>query len=382
MRTFQARDEAGRNDSAAADGMGPGKLSRVQQLEQAQPANAVPQQASSPPRAVVQLQEAAAPDPLSPAQAAMAVSFYRGRPDLYTEDVILKIQHAVKSSETGKPDAAMAQGVARFQEISVLKVDGMAGPRTLPRLFQSGLATESNRKAFVASGKAVEAAWTKLATPRARAEELFKGVKPLLDGEKVPHPKVELGDTGKAAGVFSGKAWTITFDQTAFSAPSIDDDTAREVSGTVYHEARHAEQQHKMARMLATKGNSSAQIHAKMGIPTPIADDAYGNKLPKGIEFATASQQFDSEFGAGKAHFERAEAAAPSNDDLKAAQAAVAADPSPANKAKLARVVAAYKAYHDLPTENDAFYTENDLGATWDETTAAATPPAPVPAAP
>src|SRR5678815_2270061 len=157
------------------------------------------------------------------------------RDSLYTRDVLLKIQRAVKSPETGTPDAAMAQGVASFQEATVLTVDGMAGPRTLPRLFQGGLAADADRKAFVASGKAVEAAWIKLATPRARADELFKGVKTRLDGEKVPTPAVELGGTGKAAGVFSGKSWTITFDQTAFSAPSIDDDTARELSGTVYH---------------------------------------------------------------------------------------------------------------------------------------------------
>jgi peptidoglycan hydrolase-like protein with peptidoglycan-binding domain len=386
MRTFQTRDGGGRSDSAGFDGMGPGKLSLVQQLEQAPPANQAPANQAQPesPSAspVVQLQEEAPADKLTAAQAALAVSFYRGKPELYTEDVIRKIQQSVKSPETGKPDAAMAQGVARFQDANVLKVDGMAGPRTLPRMFHSGLATETNRKAFVASGKAVEAEWTKLATARARAEKLFEGVKPILDAEKVPTPKVELGDTGKAAGVFSGKRWTITFDQTVFSAASIDDDTARDVSGTVYHEARHAEQQHKMARMLATRGNSSAQIHAKMGIPTDIADDAFGNKLPKGIEFATAAQQYDSEFGAGKAHFEQAERDAPSNDDLKAAQAAAAKDPSPANKAKLARVLAAYRAYHDLPTENDAFNTENDLSATWDETTAEATPPAPVPAAP
>src|SRR4029079_18616215 len=130
---------------------------------------------------------------------------------------------------------------------------------------------------------------------RSRADELFKGVKTLLDNEKVPPPTVELGSTGKAVGAFSGKSWTITFDQSAFSAPSIDDDTAREVSGTVYHEARHAEQQHKMARMLATRRNSAAQSHAKMGSPTRIADDAVTNPLPAGIELATAAQQFDSE---------------------------------------------------------------------------------------
>jgi peptidoglycan hydrolase-like protein with peptidoglycan-binding domain len=356
--------------------MGPGKVSLVQQLQQAQPAQ--PQQADpSPATPVVQRKEDGEADLLTPAQAALAVSFYRGKPDLYPRDVILQIQHAVHSPETGTADPAMAQGVAKFQQSSVLKVDGMAGPRTLPRLFNSGLATEANRKAFVASGKAVEAKWTELATPKARADELFKGVKPLLDGEKVPAPKVALGDTGKAAGVFSGRSWTITFDQTTFSAASIDDDTARDVSGTVYHEARHAEQQHKMARMLATRGNSAAQIHAKMRIPTDIADDAFGNPLPKGVEFATAAQQYDSEFGAGKAHFEQAEAAAPSNAELQAAKAAAAADPSPANKARYARLVAAFRAYHDLPTENDAFNTEGDLSTTWEESTPAATPTAP-----
>jgi hypothetical protein len=129
--------------------------------------------------------------------------------------------------------------------------------------------------------------------------------------------------------------------------------------------------------MLATRRNSAAQIHAKMGIPTRIADDAVANPLPAGIELATAAQQFDSEFGVGKAHFEQAEAAAPSNAELTAARAAAAADPSPANRAKLARLVAAFKAYHDLPAEHDAFSTENALATTWDEATLPAPAAAP-----
>src|SRR4051812_11029645 len=125
-------------------------------------------------------------DPLSASQAAMAVSFYQGQPDLYPPDVIHKIQQAVKSPDTGVADAAMAQGVARFQGSNFLKVDGMAGPRTLPRLFESGLATKSSRTAFVAAGKKVEADWATLATPEARAAKLFEGVKTRLDAESVP----------------------------------------------------------------------------------------------------------------------------------------------------------------------------------------------------
>ena len=42
-------------------------------------------------------------------------------------------------------------------------------------------------------------------------------------------------------------------------------------------------------------------------------------------------------------------------------------DPTPANKAKAARLLKAYQAYHDLPTENDAFGTAGDMEMTWDE---------------
>lgn len=320
--------------------------------------------------ASVQRQEAPAAELLTPGQVALAISFYQGKPDLYPPDVITKIQHAVHSPETGSPDAKMVLGVARFQFDAVLKVDGMAGPRTLPRLFESGLATAADRKAFVASGKAVEASWATLATPQARADKLFEGIKTLLANEKVPVPAMALGDLGKAAGLFEAKPWKITFDRTALSPATIDDDAAKELSGTAYHEARHAEQHHKMARMLAARGNTAPQIQAQMGIPAEVAEDAAGNKLPRGVEFATAAQQFDAEYGAGKAHYAKAEAEAPSAAELKAAQAAVAEDPSPANKAKLARLVAAYKAYHDLPTENDAFRTELDFQESWDESTA------------
>jgi peptidoglycan hydrolase-like protein with peptidoglycan-binding domain len=319
---------------------------------------------------LVQRQDADAPNLLSSGQAAQAVSFYKSKPDLYPPDVIKKIQQAVKSPETGIADAAMAQGVARFQEVTVLKVDGMAGPRTLPRLFQSGLATDSDRQKFVAAGKAVAADWVKLSTPKARAEKLFEGIKARLDDQKIPTPKMVLGSLNKAAGLFKPTDWTIIFDQAALSPASISDDDTRDLSGTFYHEARHVEQSHKMARMLATKGNTAEQIKTKMQIPIEIAQDAFNNKLPRDIEFATAAQQFDSIYGSGKAHFAKTEAEAPSTAELRAAQAAAAADPSPANKAKAARLLAAYKAYHDLPTENDAFATEVDFEASWDEATA------------
>jgi peptidoglycan hydrolase-like protein with peptidoglycan-binding domain len=359
---------------ASAAGPAPGKRTLVDHLA---PVDASPQPGASNDAAAaapVGVGPAAGAELLSAGQAAMAVSFYQSQPDLYPPDVIRKIQHAVKSPETGVADAAMAQGVARFQSSNFLKIDGMAGPRTLPRLFESGLATQASRTAFVATGKKVEADWATLATPEARAAKLFEGVKVRLDAEGVPTPTLAVEDLGKASGMFSSGPWKLALDRTALSAPTIDDDAARELSGTVYHEARHCEQNHKMARMLATKGNTAAQIQAKMGIPAAIAETAVANLLPRGVEYATASQQFDAQYGPGKAHHIQAEAEVPSTEELQAAQAAAKADPTPANQAKAARLLAAYRAYHDLPVENDAFATEDDFKATWDETTAATSP--------
>lgn len=170
----------------------------------------------------------------------------------------------------------------------------------------------------------------------------------------------------------------MTFDRTALNRTTADDDAVKDVAGTVYHEARHAEQSHKMARMRGTKlselglnkGAAAARIVTEMRIPANVAEDAAGKPLPHDIEFVTAAQQFDAKYGAGRAHHEQAEANAPSNEELKAARDEASKNPTPANRAKLARLIAAFKAYHNLPDEADAFATETDFAATWEETTA------------
>jgi peptidoglycan hydrolase-like protein with peptidoglycan-binding domain len=305
---------------------------------------------------------------LSAGQAAHAVAFYTARPELYPADVILKIQKAVGSPQTGVADAEMAEAVARWQYPQSLKPDGMAGPRTLPRMFESGLAEKKSREAVVKTAEAVQHDWKDLKTAEARAAKLYEGVKAQLEAAGVkPPPKHKVKDLGKSAGLYVPKDWTIYFDDDAFSAADLDDDAAREVAGTVYHEARHAEQGYKMARMLAAKNNTPEQISAKMDLPLDVATEAHKSPLPKGVEFATASQQFDSVYGAGKAQHKKAEAEAVSGAELRAAKQAADDNPTPANKARYQKLLAAHRAYHDLPTENDAFGTEFAFEESWDE---------------
>ncbi len=318
--------------------------------------------------AFLQRQPVEAKEHLSAGQAAHAVAFYTSRPELYPADVIVKIQKAVGSPQTGVADSEMAQAVANWQFPQSLKPDGMAGPRTLPRMFESGLAEKKSREAVVKTTEAVQHDWKDLKTAEARAAKLYEGVKAQLEAAGVkPAPKHEVKDLGKIVGLYVPKSWTIFFDDDSFSAPDIDDDGARDVAGTVYHEARHAEQGFKMARMLAAKGNSPEQISAKMQLHIDAATGAHANPLPKGVEFATAAQQFDSVYGPGKAQHEKAEREAVTSAELRAAKQAADDNPTAANKAHYQRLVAAYRAYHDLPTENDAFGTELSFEESWDE---------------
>src|SRR5262245_49945014 len=91
---------------------------------------------------MLQRQEADAP--LTGAQVKKALSFYKAQPDRYTPEIIKQIQATVGVEETGVPDEAFAQAVAVWQRDNgdlhpTLWIDGMAGPRTLPRVFPSGL---------------------------------------------------------------------------------------------------------------------------------------------------------------------------------------------------------------------------------------------------
>ncbi len=274
----------------------------------------------------------------------------------------------------------MAQGVAREQENQggKVKVDGMAGPRTLPRLFPTGLATEKSARTFVAEGDAFAKAWDALGTPEKRAEDLVKRIQPLLGEVPTITPKADTIADG-SVGKFQAKAWTMLVGKSLLTGPAPDEARTERITSTIYHEARHAEQHFAMARARATqlRGGSTdvvAGLEKEMEIPHAIAEKAAAAPpMPPGVEFATAVQQYESVYGAGRAKHKAIEEAAPTTEQLEQARKAAATDPTPANKAEHARLLAAFRAYHDLPTENNAFATESDFELAWD--TAHAPPP-------
>jgi hypothetical protein len=306
------------------------------------------------------------PDPLSRSQAAAAISFYRSQPRRYTTQIIMMIQDAVGTTPSGTITNEDVQAVAKWQkqlnetEDPSLKVDGMAGPRTLPTLFRQGLADQGAIEHYSKEAHDLLDKWDELGTAEARINKLVELVNKELSIANVPNCEPNIGDAEGNLGQFDFATWKLDIGKPAFEK---DDPTPAEkadMADTVYHESRHAEQWYRMAQFQASQGKSAQQISDDMGIPKKIADKAFADPLKKGsMEALIAEGWNESVYGSRGAHRNKVlKELAASGTALEKAQADFDKNPSTANQKKLdaanARRSKALAAYYDLPEENDA----------------------------
>jgi hypothetical protein len=306
---------------------------------------------------------------LEPAQIADARRYYTAQPWLYTPAIISQLRGALGLDADGGVDDALVLAVAQFQATDgsgdpALAIDGKAGPRTLPRIFRSGLNVEATGQAF---GEEVQTEvideWSSLATAQARRDKLVELVNQRLADAGVPAVTPAFDANVNNAGSFSFSTWTMRIGQGPLGTDSISEEDAREVADTVYHEARHTEQWFRMAQLRAGQGLSAAAVTTELGIPARIATAAAALPLARGsMEAVIAQGWWDSVYGAGSDHREAVltelDASATA---LTAAQAAHAANPTAATQAALdeanERSDLAFAAYQNLPEENDAWAT-------------------------
>ncbi len=329
---------------------------------------------------------------LTPPQVAHAKSFYRAQPTRYTPAILAELRTAVGLDPAGGVDDALVAAVAEWQSTNgaanlPLKVDGMAGPRTLPRIFQHGLNVTGQGEQFggeVQTG--VVDAWAALATAEAWRDMLVEIVNRRLAAAGVPTVKPAFDENENNLGSFNFPSWAMRLGRKALDVPSMTQDEARALADTVYHEARHTEQWYRMAQLRGVQGLSPEGIAAELGIPGPIAKLAKDDPLERGSMQALIAQGWwDSVYGGGSAHrdavlteLDRAGTA------LAAAQARFDADPSPANQAALdaatARRQRSIEGHEDLPEENDSWATGPAAAAGITGGTPAPPPPADGPA--
>lgn len=317
---------------------------------------------------------------LSKAQLAKAHAFYRANRHRYSADLIRAIQRAVGVPEDSKGEVTDETIVAiadKQDEFGPpLKRDGMAGPRTLGRLFPTGLADAATAARFAADVKGTTldaAAWAALGTPQERADRLVTDLAAtqLAAAEVGVAPTARVDTDLGVNAVFVHEDWEIhlDIDKLHLAKPSLTKSEARDIATGVYHEARHVEQYHKMARMLAAKGLLEADIIRRMGFTgnaRAVAKDAVNNPLSKGsTEFLIAEDQFDAELGSGQQRHRQIEAevvaAAKAFDIAKRRQDS---EPSPRNAeaqaAAQARLDRTREAHDAEATETDAILTERE----------------------
>lgn len=299
---------------------------------------------------------------LSAAQVEKARAWYASQPERYTPAIITQIQDAVGAEPDGVIGPETIQAVARFQaQNPPLAVDGMAGPRTLPTIFSSGLAEEDSIDEYVEEAQEVQEDWDTLGSAESRGQALAAAVNAKLQAAGVPSCNVSVADIGQNAGQFDFATWTLELGQEPFGADAVSDAEAADMADTVYHEARHAEQWFRMAQLRAGQGRSAAEIADEMGIPPHIAAEAVAAPLARGsMEALIAQGWYDSVYGRDAEHRNRVlELLEQRGNELEAAQAAHDADPSPENEVRLDEARREFRKAHadymNLPEEADAW---------------------------
>lgn len=179
-----------------------------------------------------------------------------------------------------------------------------------------------------------------------------------LENLKIPPVKFEIVSIG-TRGAFNPADWKLKLDPLQFQPGKFHD--VRETTATIYHEARHAEQEFRIGQLLARQGKKAEQITKKTGLNSEVAEKAVAAKddmTP--MQALIAQGWFDSLHGeAGKERQRRnSEELKTSFKAREAACDAFKKNPTKENKVKLEKAKARFSkavAEHDnLPHEFDA----------------------------
>lgn len=304
---------------------------------------------------------------LTPAQVASAIAYHMNQPWRYTPEIIMQIQTEVGTIPTGKMREVDIQAVAKRQhqmnlagEKPELKVDGMAGPRTLPSIFKIGLAKQKSIDTFSDKSKEL------LANPEGKSDqevalEICAEANKRLTDNGIPELEPLIVPSFAGRGAFDDGNWRLLINGEQFVNEKLKN--MKRLTSTIYHEARHAEQEFRVAQMLAGKKHSAEQIVAITGIKDEIAEIAArpeNHIQPGTMEAVIAEGWHDS------LHSESGKKTIKKNNDAldkafaerQAAREAHEANPTPENKAKLEIAEANHQKavhdYFDMPHEFDA----------------------------
>ncbi len=255
-----------------------------------------------------------------------------------------------------------------------------------------GLSSDQKARDFVKDFKTIQTDWPKLTEAQRRTRLADAANKAL--GKDFPPIRVKSEKTGGGAHyAFTDHALVVNED--LIKKGTLSDADAKTLAEHTYHESRHAEQWYMMARLLASQGKSKDEIAKTMKIPDTMAEKAHGDPLPKGgCAEQCAQKMYDSVYGANAAKrsqvlkdmkesvaktnkaaeaFNNAQKKldAVKNDPKATADQKKSAEDERNKKLKEYQDAAKdsdpkYKAYRDLPEEEDAWEQGGKTSKAWD----------------
>jgi hypothetical protein len=241
------------------------------------------------------------------------------------------------------------------------------------RQEMSGMGAHFAVEQYVGVAKKLEENWGRL-TPWGRARVLVNAANFELAHIDVPIVDLAMPDLDNN-GEFDSAGWKLDLSRTRFKNPAVTDQEAAEIARTAYHEARHAEQEFRVARMLFGRKTSAADIAEKLDMPDEIVAQAKKQPLARNTpEWDEAVRWYESEHGAdADARFDTLTRLEQLNEALRearlAADRASTPDEQAAADAKLEEArkarEAAYAAYGRLPEEADASTVGEDVKSTF-----------------
>jgi hypothetical protein len=248
---------------------------------------------------------------------------------------------------------------------------GEGGGAKIEATDQEGIASQLSLSTFVGAAKALKARWREM-PQNVRAEELGKAVNDELAAAGVLPVKPKMERIGAMeGGKFVPKEWNLLLSSDFFGKLELKDDEAAQFAATAYHEARHAEQSFRIARLLAGQGKTVAEIVAETRTFRPAVEDAAKKPLKEGDPAAKGAKAFYADkFGPGSEHHQQAmrEVLAQMQVYVAVKQRVDAATKSgnaeeqrqAAEELKKIRpeIEHAYRQYQELTVESDAFAVE------------------------
>lgn len=214
-----------------------------------------------------------------------------------------------------------------------------------------------------------------MTTAKERGKALGAAANAELKAAGVPEAKVRVKKLA-VSGEFDFATWTLDIGKAAFEAATPSNAEIMEATDTVYHEARHAEQWFRIARLQAGKGWKAPKIAYQLSIPLKIAKLAVASPLTGTSTDATeASSWYESVYGTGRKHRNKTlKALSKTREAVEKALAAfkkLAKNPKATEAKKEAarkkledaakKRKEVYDAYRALPEEADAWSTGDDV---------------------